>query len=134
MVNEHSNGYGITFSNIQPDNIMVIAAVFNSEWHQRYAVPPDGAPFDAYYIDDVSAAVPSVDENPPELSIENPAEGYLHIFGRKIVPVGLTVIIGDITVKATAKDDEAGVGSVEFYVDDELEKRYNFSALRMGMG
>ncbi|MCD6448048.1 MAG: hypothetical protein J7L58_03260 [Thermoplasmata archaeon] len=132
--NEHSNGYGITFSNIQPDNIMVIAAVFNSEWHQGYAVPPDGAPFDAYYIDDVSAAVPSVDENPPELSIENPAEGYLHIFGRKIVPVGLTVIIGDITVKATAKDDEAGVGSVEFYVDDELEKRYNFSALRMGMG
>jgi hypothetical protein len=54
--NLHNDGYGHTFGGITPDNIMVIAAVYNSEWHQGYAVPPNGSPFDAYYVDEAAGA------------------------------------------------------------------------------
>ena len=119
--NEHSNGYGVTFGQITPDNTMIIAVIFNSEKHQGYAVPPDEAPFDAYYVDDAAATIPSIDTMPPELSVDCPEEGYLHIFGKKILPTGITIIIGDITIKASAIDMETGVSSVKFYVDDELQ-------------
>ena len=124
--NEHSNGYGETFSQITSDNTMVVAAVFNSERHQGYAVPPNEAPFDAYYVDDVAAAIPSVDTTPPEISIEYPEAGYLHIFNKKIAPVGITIVIGDITVKVDAIDDETGVSNVEFYIDNELQTIISF--------
>ncbi len=48
------------------DNIMVILAVFNSEWHQGYSDPPSGNPFDAYYVDETIAATPS-SSTPPEI-------------------------------------------------------------------
>ncbi|RLF28548.1 MAG: hypothetical protein DRN05_03785 [Thermoplasmata archaeon] len=47
-------GYG----DIQEDNIMVIAVVFNPERHQGYAYPPSTNPFDAYYVDAAAAATP----------------------------------------------------------------------------
>jgi len=43
-----AHGHG----SITEDNIMVIAAVFNDEWHQGYSYPPSTNPFDAYYVDD----------------------------------------------------------------------------------
>ncbi len=54
--NLHNDGHGHTFGGITPENVMVFAAVFNSEWHQGYAVPPNGYPFDAYYVDESAAA------------------------------------------------------------------------------
>ncbi len=60
------NGSAHGFPSITVDNIMVIAAVFNDEWHQGYAYPPSDNPFDAYYVDDTIAVPP--DENaPPEI-------------------------------------------------------------------
>jgi hypothetical protein len=50
------DGYGHTYGNISYDNIRVLAAVFNDEWHQGYSKPPTGAPFDAYYADNVAEA------------------------------------------------------------------------------
>ncbi|KAA0012294.1 MAG: hypothetical protein FE041_03795 [Thermoplasmata archaeon] len=100
---------------------MVIAVVFNSEKHEGYAVPPNENPFDAYYVDETVASIPSVDDIAPQLQIINPKEGYLHIFGKDILPVGFTIIIGSITVKADAYDGETGISTVEFYVDDELK-------------
>jgi len=45
------------FSDIDWENIMVITAVFNDEWHQGYSwFPPNPAPFDAYYVDETVAA------------------------------------------------------------------------------
>ena len=41
-----SNG----FPSVTKKNTMVIAAVFNDEWHQGYSYPPN-YPFDAYYVD-----------------------------------------------------------------------------------
>jgi len=46
------------FADVTQDNIMVMAAVFNSEVHQGYAYPPSGNPFDAYYVDAAAAATP----------------------------------------------------------------------------
>ncbi len=54
--NLHNDGHGDDFGGITLDNVMVIAAVFNSEWHQGYADPPSGCPFDAYYVDETAGA------------------------------------------------------------------------------
>ncbi|MGB2698607.1 MAG: dockerin type I domain-containing protein [Candidatus Zixiibacteriota bacterium] len=67
--NDRTDGYGNNFGSITKDNVMVIAAVFNSERHQGYAYPPDRFPFDAYYVDEVAAmewinAPPNVPRNP----------------------------------------------------------------------
>jgi hypothetical protein len=119
--NEHDDGYGNTFSTITYDNILVIAVLFNEEKHQAYAVPPNEQPFDAYYVDETVAAVPSVDTTSPEIEMTFPQEGYLHMFNRAIFPVGSTIILGDITIKADATDADTGIGTIEFYIDDELQ-------------
>jgi hypothetical protein len=54
----YNSGFGQTYDSIQMDNVQVIAAVFNDEWHQGYSLPPSGFPFDAYYVDDAAAATP----------------------------------------------------------------------------
>jgi len=119
--NEHTDGHGGTFGNITADNIMIIAALSNAEWHQGYAVPPREQPFDAYYVDDTAAAIPGMDTSPPQATVEIPKEGYLYLMGKEIVPVGATVVIGAITARADANDAETGIGVVEFYVDDTLQ-------------
>lgn len=45
-------------SNVEEDNVMVIAAVFNKNCNQKYAYPPRGNPFLAYYIDATTGAKP----------------------------------------------------------------------------
>lgn len=54
----YNDGKGNTFDFITYDNIIVIAAVFDSTWHQGYSYPPSTYPFDAYYLDDAASAVP----------------------------------------------------------------------------
>jgi thiol-disulfide isomerase/thioredoxin len=46
------------YRNIDPDNLMVIGVVFNSEGNKGYARPPAGNPFEAYYVDASAGAVP----------------------------------------------------------------------------
>ncbi len=52
------NGQDAGYSNIQEDNLMVIAAVFNSEAHDGFAYPPTRNKFDAYYVDAAAGAEP----------------------------------------------------------------------------
>lgn len=40
-----------SYANIDYDNIALVGAVHNAEWHQGYADPPSSRPFDAYYVD-----------------------------------------------------------------------------------
>lgn len=49
---DHYDAQGNNFGNIQFGNLEVIAVVFNSEVHQGFSKPPNGYPFDAYYVDD----------------------------------------------------------------------------------
>ncbi len=56
--NQHSSGMGQGYGDIRYDNIMVTAAAFNDDKHQGYSDPPNGAPFDAYYVDEADGARP----------------------------------------------------------------------------
>jgi hypothetical protein len=64
---DHNDGYGHDFGQITPDNVMVFAAVFNNTRHQGYAGLPYGPwhAYDAYYIDETTAAFPRVSSAPP---------------------------------------------------------------------
>jgi hypothetical protein len=64
------NGTTHGYSSITEDNLMIIAAVFNDDWHQGYSYPPSSNPFDAYYVDDtvgflVSGNLPPAMPNTP---------------------------------------------------------------------
>lgn len=63
--NLYNDGHGHSFGGITPENVAVIAGVFNSQWHQGYSDPPTGHPFDAYYVDQAAAAWINVPPNPP---------------------------------------------------------------------
>jgi len=71
----YNDGHGHNFGNIQYGNIMVIAAVFNSEWHQGYSYPPNQYPFDAYYVDDTTGFLVGNNTPPNTPSNPNPANG-----------------------------------------------------------
>jgi hypothetical protein len=75
--NTHNDGHGHTFGGITPDNVMVIAAVFNATWHQGYANPPSGNPFNAYYVDETAAA--RVNQAPKTPTGPIPADGAPHV-------------------------------------------------------
>ena len=62
----NGNDYG--FGSITQDNTMVVAAVFNDDWHQGYSYPPSSNPFNAYYVDESTVAIPVLDNEPPEIS------------------------------------------------------------------
>ena len=49
------DGASSGFPSVTKKNTMVIAAVYNDEWHQGYSKPPSSNPFDAYYVDAVAA-------------------------------------------------------------------------------
>ena len=55
------------YGDIEKDNIMVIASVFNGEKHTGYARPPDKNPFDAYYVDATVGKKPEKEVKPATL-------------------------------------------------------------------
>jgi len=59
------DGKQYNFDFLTRENTKIVAAVFNSEKNQGYARPPDQNPFDAYYIEDLEIATPTVNSNPP---------------------------------------------------------------------
>jgi hypothetical protein len=48
---------------IDYNNMMIIAAIFNNESHRNYADPPIGRPFDAYYVDASAGVTPGETES-----------------------------------------------------------------------
>jgi hypothetical protein len=62
------------------------------------------------------------DDTPPSLNIERPLK-YLYIFDQEMMPTifGNTIIMGKITIKADAMDNQSGMKKVEFYIDDVLK-------------
>lgn len=61
------------------------------------------------------------DSTPPQVSIDRPTEGAIYLMDRELManPFGTTIVIGSITVNATATDD-SGIQKVEFIVCGEL--------------
>ena len=106
-------------SGVDPDNLMVIAVVFNSESTKKYADPPDNEqPFDAFYADATNATdVVEQGNLPPGVGIESPKKLRLHLFGNTIRTTFLknTVLLGKTMIIAHAEDDSA-IEQVEFQI------------------
>ncbi len=68
-----------------------------------------------------------IDKTAPTVTIIRPEEGYLHYFGRAIIPTirDKTIIVGGIKVEANVTSTHSGVQNVIFYVDGD--KRHNTS-------
>lgn len=52
------NAQSAGYKNVKENNIIAIAAVFNPDVNKGYANPPNGNPFDAYYVDATAGATP----------------------------------------------------------------------------
>ena len=111
-------------SDMDPENLMVIGVVFNSEKKQGYSDPPyNKHPFDAYYADAADGSeLLSGGNLPPSVGFSLPKVGHLHIMGipiwdfilhKKIVLIGRTKIVAEVY-------DDTGIEKVEFYIDDKL--------------
>jgi thiol-disulfide isomerase/thioredoxin len=48
---------------IEEDNVLILAAIFNPKPHQKYADPPLGRPFDAFYVDASAGVHPGETES-----------------------------------------------------------------------
>lgn len=73
------NGQTYGYPNIQYGNLMVIAAVFDSQWNQGYSNPPSSSPFSAYYLDKVVAFGLTENVPPHQPSNPIPANGAANI-------------------------------------------------------
>lgn len=66
------------------------------------------------------ANIEIVDDVPPQISIEKP-ENYLYIADREVMETSMPIIIGKISIKIDANDEQSGIDKVEIYVDDVLK-------------
>lgn len=123
-------------SDLDPANLMVIAAVFNSEKNPTFSDPPyNKYPFDAYYADAADGSELLEGENlPPTVGFSLPQIGKLHILGTPIYDFRYhknTVLVGYSKIVAEVHDD-SGIEKVEFFIDGDLvgedtEDPYEFS-------
>jgi hypothetical protein len=109
-------------SGLDPEDLMIFTVIFNAEKHPGYSQPPDKNPFEAQYVDAVSATQVIQGGNlPPEVGIQNPMVKYSHRFGKPVrkTMTGKTVLLGRTTIVASPYDDSKIV-KVEFYVNTKL--------------
>jgi hypothetical protein len=114
----------VDISELDVENLMIFAIVFNSEAHIGYSQPPDKNQFNAHYVDAVDATTVVKDGNlPPEVGIQIPSAKYVYLFGKQIRKsfTGNTILLGRTTLVAYANDDSK-IEKVEFYIDGTLKK------------
>jgi glutaredoxin len=113
------------YPDVYPENLWVIAVVFNSESNQKFSVPDDNKyPFDAYYADGANATRVAEGVLPPTVGISSIKEGMRYINGKekgKATLLKKTVLIGKTTIKVNA-DAEAGVEKVEFIIKGKFKQ------------
>jgi hypothetical protein len=59
---DHNDGHGNDFGIITPNNVTVVAAVFDTTWHQGVSYDNPYRPFDAYYVDEAAETTPTISE------------------------------------------------------------------------
>jgi hypothetical protein len=112
-------------TDLDSDNLRIMAVLFNSQKQQGYAKPPDENPFDAFYADACDATdVVEGGDLPPEVGIISPQPYSRYISGKKIeflknISRGNTLLFGKIVITAYASH-ETGIEKVELYIDEEL--------------
>jgi len=110
-------------SDLVPENLMIIAVLFNSQAITQYSNPPEENEFNAYYADAANATILIQGGNlPPTVGMSLPEAGKLHLFGKPILKTLFkrTVLVGRTTITANAEDDQ-GIEKVEFYIDNKLK-------------
>ncbi|MCK5635776.1 MAG: hypothetical protein KAH91_00025 [Thermoplasmatales archaeon] len=110
---------------LNPEELMIIAVVFSSKSVKADSFPDfeDMGDFDAYYADAADGTIVVPGGNlPPNVGIELPETGKIHILGIPIIKTLFkrTTLIGKTTVIANAEDD-SGIEKVEFYIDGKLK-------------
>ena len=113
-----------TYTNIYPENLWVVAVVFNSDSVQAYSDPPNNEhSFDAYYADAADAVRVAEGCLPPGIGISSPKKGVRYILGRegKQTLIGKTLILGKIDITVNVEAD-AGVDKIEFIVKGLLKE------------
>jgi len=126
--NEHYDGHGNDFGGITQENIAIIAAVFNPEWHQGYAYTPPQNPFDAYYVDAAAAVwVNSPPYTPFDPAPEDEAVGV-------DVDANLSWSSGDVNLGDTVRYDVYfdTVYSPQLAVSGQLDSTYDPGTLELG--
>jgi len=112
----------LSASDLDPENLMIFSVLFSVEKHPGYSQAPNKNPFEAHYVDAMSATRVIQGGNlPPEISIQNPTVKYFHRFGNPIRKTlkGNTVVVGRTTIVASVHDDSQ-IEKVEFYINDKL--------------
>jgi len=76
------------------------------------------------------------DNTPPHAYFTTPKNGHIYIFGFDIGAIGRTIIIGSINVELYA-DDNIGINSAEYYLDNEIRQMdfvppYTFEMIERG--
>jgi hypothetical protein len=122
-VNDHlSINKTLVTSDLDPENLMIFSVLFSAEKQTGYSQAPAKNPFEAHYVDAVSATRVIQGGNlPPEIGIQNPAVKYFHRFGNPVrkTLTGKTVIVGRTTIVASVHDDSQ-IEKVEFYINSKL--------------
>jgi PKD repeat protein len=74
-------------------------------------------------IEELQNVTIKIDKTPPHVLITSPTKGYIHIFGRAIIPTwrDSTLIIGGIMVETNVTGYPSGICNVTFYVNDVLQ-------------
>ncbi|MEM0466592.1 MAG: Ig-like domain-containing protein [Candidatus Thermoplasmatota archaeon] len=115
-------------SDLDPDNLMLYAAVFNAQKQNAYSDPPSNTKqFDAFYADAVNATRVIQGGNlPPEVGISLPEQGKIYIRGKPRLTflyknrlLRNTILIGTPKISIHADDDSA-ISKVEIYLNNEL--------------
>jgi hypothetical protein len=111
-------------SNIDKDNLWIIAVVFNSEGKNRNSDPNDNNnPFEAYFADAAHGVkvTEEIAQTPPSIVITTPQDFSHYIFGNenKNSLLSKTYIIGKLTFQVDI-EAEAGVEKVEYTINGPI--------------
>jgi len=107
---------------LDPENLMLFSVLFSLDTRNGFSQPPDKNPYQAHYVDAVSASrVVQGGNLPPEVGIETPSVKYFHRFGNPVrkTLTGKTVVVGKTTIIAAVHDDSK-IEKVEFYINNNL--------------
>jgi glutaredoxin len=117
------NASSAGFKNVYPENLWVIAVLFNSEKKQGFSDPDDvdrnddKREFDAYYADNADATRVTEGKTPPSIGIKQPKIGTKYLLGneKRSTLLGYTFLIGKTPIKVSISA-ESGVEKVEFII------------------
>ena len=107
---------------IEEDNVLIVAAIFNPEAHRKFADPPLGRPFDAFYVDAAAGVRPGETES----SVKN--DEFTHTV---LCEVGSATTCPSCPVMASTLEQIYENGEYPFYFIEMVTDKNGFANGRM---